>query len=450
MVGCFYSNFIYYEFVGSYSKQTVHLFSILKLIVNSNIKFLLIFFLSVGQILLLIGGFNWWIDPYDIYHPAEYKSNDPVWMSKQLRLAKAYRVKQLKPQGIVIGASTSQLGIDPDHPGWRKNVYPRYNLALPGANSYESFRFFQHSHALNPPKQVLIGLDFVSFNVFSKLSDDFNEFYMIVSREGKRQDHYLTNLAVTLFSLSAIKASQKKMFYRGEGTHFSNGTEIGEEIDSQPRNNRSTMMWSATKFVTRLLMPPPTHRFCLDDGVRANPSFQYLRQILETSKESEADVRLFIQPTHVYLLEVLKTLGMMEEYEKWRHRLIDLVESVNKKYPKNLKFPLWDFSGYNTVTMDEVPPAEELKRPMDWYYDVGHFKKSLGDLIQDRIFNYSDEERVVPKDFGIQINSKNIDLYQRAQRSKQMEYMLVHQEEVKELAGRVNVIKKKIRDFDCS
>jgi hypothetical protein len=371
-------------------------------------------------------------------------------MSKQLRLAKAYRVKQLRPQGIVIGASTSQLGINPNHPGWSENVYPRYNLALPGANLYESFRYFQHSHALNRPKQVLIGLDFVSFNIFSQLSDDFDESYMIVSRKGKRQDHYLNNLAVTLFSLSATKASQKKMFYRGKGTHLSNGTEFSEEIDSQPRNNRSAMMWSATKFVSRLLMPPPTHRFCLDDGVRTNPSFQYLRQILETSKESEADVRLFIQPTHVYLLEVLKTLGVMEEYEKWRHRLIDLVESVNKKYPKSLKFPLWDFSGYNTVTMDEVPPAEELKRPMDWYYDIGHFKKSLGDLIQDRIFNYSDAERVVPKDFGIQINSKNIDLYQRAQRSKHMEYMLVHQEEIKELAGRVNVIKKKIRDFDCS
>ena len=416
---------------------------------NDNIKFIIIFFLSLGQAMLLIGVFNWWVDPYDIYHPSEYKSNNRVWMSKQLRLAKAYRVRNLRPEGIVMGSSRSQLGIDPDHPGW-DNVHPRYNLALPGANLYETYRYFQHSLALNPPKQLLIGIDFIDFNIFSKLSDDFNESYMIVSREGKFQDHYLTNLAVTLFSLSAIKASQKKMFYRGEGTHFSNGTEIGEDIDSQSRNNRSNMMWSATKFVTRLLMPPPTHRFCLDDGVRANPSFQYLRQILETAKESEADVWLFIQPTHVYLLEVLKTLGMMEEYEKWRHRLIDLVESVNKKYPKSLKFPLWDFSGYNTVTMDEVPPAEELKRPMDWYYDVGHFKKSLGDLIQDRIFNYSDAERVVPKDFGIQINSKNIDLYQSAQRSKQMEYMLVHQEEIKELTGRVNVIKKKIRDFNCS
>ena len=417
---------------------------------NSNIKFLLIFFLSVGQVLLLIGGFNWWVDPYDIYHPAEYKSNEPIWISKQLRLAKAYRIRQLKPQGIVIGASTSQLGIDPDHPGWSEKVYPRYNIAMPGANLYESFRYFQHSHALNPIKQVLIGLDFVSFNIFYQLSDDFNESYMVVSQEGKPQDHNLTNWVVTLFSLTAIKASQKKFFYRGAGTHFSNGTEIVDKMGSQIRNNRSSMMWSATTFVTRLLMPPPSHRFCLDDGVRENPSFKYLRQILEVAKENEIDVRLFIQPTHVYLLEVLKALGMMEDYEKWRHRLIDLVEGVNKKYPKSLKFYLWDFSSYNTVTMDEVPLEEELKSLMLWHVDVGHFKKSLGDMIQDRIFSYHDIGRVIPEDFGIQINSKNIDLYQTEQRSKQMEYMLVHQDEIKELTDRVNVIKKKIEKFDCS
>jgi hypothetical protein len=403
----------------------------------------------VGQVLILIGGFNWWIDPYDIYHPAEYKSNNPVWMSKQLRLAKAYRVKQLKPQGIVIGASSSQLGIDPDHPGWRENVYPRYNLALPGANLYESFRFFQHSHALNPPKQVLIGLDFVSFNVFFKLSDDFNESHMIVSREGKRQDHYLTNLAVTLFSLSAIKASQKKMFYRGEGTHFSNGTEISEEIDLQQRNNRSIMMWSATKFVTRVLMPPPAHRFCLDDGIRANSSFQYLRQMLETAKEGEVDIRLFIQPTHVYLLEVLKTLGMMEEYEKWQQKLIDLIEDVNNRYPKSPEFPLWDLSGYNSVTTDEVPSPENPNRSMRWYLDIGHYNKALGDIIQDRIFSFHNTGRTVPNDFGVQINSKNIGRHQTSQKIKQREYTQAYKEDIKELVDRVNVIKKKIKPFDC-
>jgi hypothetical protein len=126
-----------------------------------------------------------------------------------------------------------------------------------------------------------------------------------------------------------------------------------------------------------------------------------------------------------------------------------LVEDVDNKYPENKKFPLWDFSGYNSVTMDEVPPEEEPKGPMDWYYDVAHFKKSLGDMIQDRIFNYNDTGRVVPEDFGTQINSKNIDLYQRAQRSKRMKYMLAHQKDIKELVGRVNVVKKKIGEFDC-
>ena len=415
---------------------------------NDNIKFIIIFFLSLGQALLLIGVFNWWVDPYDIYHPSEYKPNNRVWMSKQLRLAKAYRVRNLRPEGIVMGSSRSQLGIDPDHPGW-DNVHPRYNLALPGANLYENYRYFQHSLALNPPKQLLIGIDFIDFNIFSKLSDDFNESYMVVSREGKFQDHYLTNLMVTLLSSSAIKSSQKKMFYRGEGTHFSNGTEFSEEVDSQSIDMRSIMMWSATKFVSRLLMPPPAHRFCLDDETRANSSFQYLRQILETAKESEADVRLFIPPMHVYFLEILKTLGIMEDYEKWQNRLIDLIENVDKKYPNNQNFPLWDFSGYNTVTMDEVPPVEVSNRSMDWYLDVGHFKKKLGDRIQDRIFNYNDAGRVVPEDFGTQINSKNINFYQRAQRSKRMRYMLAHQGEIKELDSRVKTVKKKIGKFDC-
>ena len=88
---------------------------------NNSIKFLLIFFLSATQVFLLIGGFNWWVDPYGVYHPKEYKAKSPIWMSKQLRLAKAYRVQQLKPLGIVIGASTSQLGIDPSHLGWDEN-----------------------------------------------------------------------------------------------------------------------------------------------------------------------------------------------------------------------------------------------------------------------------------------------------------------------------------------
>jgi len=111
---------------------------------------------------------------------------------------------------------------------------------------------------------------------------------------------------------------------------------------------------------------------------------------------------------------------------------------------------LWDFSGYNSVTMDEVPPPETPSRPMRWYVDIGHYSKALGDIIQDRIFSFHEAGRVVPEDFGVQINSKNIDRHQTSRKIKQREYMQTYQEDIKELTGRVNAIKKKIRPIDCN
>jgi hypothetical protein len=417
--------------------------------VNNSIKFLLIFFLSATQVFLLIGGFNWWVDPYGVYHPKEYKAKSPIWMSKQLRLAKAYRVQQLKPLGIVIGASTSQLGIDPSHLGWDKKVVPRYNLSLPGANIYESFRYFQHAHAFNSPKQILIGLDFVSFNTFAPLSDDFNEEHMVVSRDGKNQDNRLLNFGLTLFSLSAIKASQKKLIYREAGTHLYNGTEFSDENKIELRNNRLAIMGSAKNYVSKLLFPPPSHRFCLDDGVAKNSSFQLLMNILETSKKEGADVRLFIQPTHAYLLEVFKIMGVMDDYNKWQYKLITLVESVNEKYPESTQFPLWNFGGYNSVAMEEVPSPENPNQGMRWYYDVAHYKKNLGDMIQDRIFNFNEKGKNIPEDFGTQVNTENLAQYQASQDTIQINYSLTNKKDIKELSSSMNSIKKNIEAFDC-
>ena len=60
--------------------------------------------------LLLIAGINWWVDPYGIFHTAEYNPQKTIWMSKQLRLAKAYKLKQLKPQGNIILKKVIKIG----------------------------------------------------------------------------------------------------------------------------------------------------------------------------------------------------------------------------------------------------------------------------------------------------------------------------------------------------
>ena len=141
---------------------------------------------------------------------------------------------------------------------------------------------------------------------------------------------------------------------------------------------------------------------------------------------------------------------MAKDYENWQKELINLVEDINNKYSETRPFPLWDCGGYNSVTMTEVPPAETPKRSMLWYWDIGHYNKTLGDLIQDRIFSFHQSERLVPEDFGIKINSKNITQHHSTQKIKQEDYIKTYPRDIKELIERVNAVKKNIRPLNCN
>ncbi|MFC1932391.1 hypothetical protein ACFLXU_02005 [Chloroflexota bacterium] len=46
---------------------------------------------------------------------------------------------------------------------------------------------------------------------------------------------------------------------------------------------------------------------------------------------------------------------------------------------------------------------------MQWYWDSSHYKKELGDLMLDKIFNYHESGRIVPDNFGVLITSDNIE-----------------------------------------
>jgi len=52
--------------------------------------------------------------------------------------------------------------------------------------------------------------------------------------------------------------------------------------------------------------------------------------------------------------------------------------------------------------------ADTLTR-MKWYFESSHYTTDLGDLIQDRVFDYKDLSRTVPDYFGVLITSQNIE-----------------------------------------
>jgi hypothetical protein len=94
-------------------------------------------------------------------------------------------------------------------------------------------------------------------------------------------------------------------------------------------------------------------------------------------------------------------------WEEWKRNLALIVEEEAAKAGVT-PFPLWDFSGFNPLTMEPVPPADDKKTRMKWYFESSHYTTDLGDMIQDRVFDHKESGRTVPDYFGVLITSKNI------------------------------------------
>ena len=76
--------------------------------------------------------------------------------------------------------------------------------------------------------------------------------------------------------------------------------------------------------------------------------------------------------------------------------------------------PVWDFSGYNSIT------TESIDDRMEYYIDNSHYSLKAGDLVLNRIVSFQTEK--VPRDFGVLVNQDNIEphLEQNSFRSRSL------------------------------
>ena len=114
------------------------------------------------------------IDPYGIWGSSGIEglnTRKPLYVQFE-RIYKAYAVRRLKPQGIVLGSSRAARGIDPDHPAWPTDN--NYNLALKAMALEEAESYLNHSIQVANLKVVVFGLDFFTFNAHWKTHEQFD------------------------------------------------------------------------------------------------------------------------------------------------------------------------------------------------------------------------------------------------------------------------------------
>jgi hypothetical protein len=125
---------------------------------------------------LLVAGFIVAVDPYWMFGTpsvAGFNESRPLYETSVVR-AKPYQVMRLRPKVVALGSSRAEVGLSPEHPGWADRH--AFNFAIPAANSYEVMLAFLHAQAVAAPlRQAVVGLDFLSFNIYRKMGPAFDD-----------------------------------------------------------------------------------------------------------------------------------------------------------------------------------------------------------------------------------------------------------------------------------
>lgn len=328
---------------------------------------------------LAVVGINAIVDPYHLAGTqvlANVTGLKPD-SSKDARKFKAIKVMRIKPKAIFLGTSRADIGLSPDHPALTQ---PAYNLAIPSGDMYEAMRYFQHALANQPElEQVVIGIDMVAFGVKEDaVGEELSpEIEKILSKT-----NYLPELPTFLFSTDAFKSSLSTLaanfsHSRPQDYYLSNG-----KLVRHNPTDRSIL----NVFELHLKQAYFSHWYF--DYQTSQKQLGYFKTIVDSCKQKGIDLKVFISPAHVTQWEAIRAAGLWSAFEDWKREVVKVT-------------PVWDFSGYNSIT------SEAISDQMQNYLESSHYREHIGDLVLNRMLNYEVDN--VPGDFGTLVTENNIE-----------------------------------------
>jgi hypothetical protein len=329
--------------------------------------FFLVYTISSLGVLLLIAIFNIIIDPYlYFYSPIFPRLNQfKPEQEKYLMLSKVAEAKHIKATTILLGSSRVMSGLDINHPAL-DSPDSTYNLGLPGVNIYQSLAYFKHALAYQQDiEQVIIGIDFFMFNHYLKNLENFDE-----ERLGKKvgfEDLINNSLSLDTLESSIITFE----------TNFN-------------KKNQSSYQESTKNRFRRWLTNFLSFEGFYKTYSLSKKQLNYFQEIINLCQQNNIDVKVFISPTHATQYEAIAVAGLWSTFEKWKREITKIT-------------PVWDFSGYNSIT------TEKIDEQMNNYIDNSHYSPQTGNIVINRLLSYQLD--TVPADFGVLINQDNIEFH---------------------------------------
>ena len=398
-----------------------------------NRRFLLVFLLGLVGI-LLIAAMNVLIDPYLVFDTPRHDGFNR-WKTRffyQHYASKTLHVQSAGARHLILGTSTAGASLRPAHPlftGQRT-----FNYALAGSTPAIQLLALRHAVSHNPVKSVILCVDFFAYNAFNehdalleatqamRLPDTATAAWRQWRRQLESQLAQALSYRATSDALGTI-AGQRSPGYGGRfrdiGTDglWQNPRPVGW---SQPRMFRVI----ERQYLGSGWFPDPARRFALTDAAGHSP-LDKLRAILEFSAGHDIAVTILIMPFHARLAEAMQLAGLWDDFENLKRGIVRLGEGM-----PGSRVDIWDFSGYNELTMD---PIRDAGHETPWFEDAIHPSVATGDRMLDRVQGLAQGGDSNSATFGSKLDAAQQEQVYRDSLVRREEYLRLNPRDVEEV-----------------
>lgn len=354
-------------------------------------RYVILFTATIAGLMALLAGINILVDPYGMFGLVRIAGfNASETRMSHGRALKSIQVCRDEYDMLLVGSSRIMFGLD--HRSAALAGHKTYNAGVYSLTLEELGPTTEYAAACLPLNRVIIGLDFEAFVVDKDVGKDF-------ARSAFAGQGGLRTILGMILSHKALKDSLGTVrdnmagrvpLYRGHGFFDYPKTDIPFQRRIEANLRRMVAKFKRTQ----------ARRY--DPGDMAVISRAIERLDAETER-----VDIFIQPVNAIRMELYWRLGYSADYEAWLRDLANLAETLNRKVRRKRNVRLWNFSGFNSITLESALAGGNATG--HWYFDDSHYQPRAGDLILARIMGVVDGRVPVPGDFGSLVTPLNVD-----------------------------------------
>ncbi len=343
------------------------------------------------------------VDPYDIIRLIRVSGFNDNKASEYgfARLHKQFDLRRRHYDGIALGASHVERGIDTNNSALTLQGLKLYNGGLSGASMSDQAILFRHAVEVSGIKFALIALDLTFYGASGSVPA-WNRWYGF----GEYIKTLVSNRAL-VDSIATVIASRSD---KPELQHGPDGLLNVEEFE-EARGVSGLYAYERFQSVNDIYLNAVEPELRARAAILRDEGFDHsaLRDILATAHRAGVRLYFFITPSHSRQFEIIHMLGLSSLYQQWVRELACELALDPHQDPEQ-PFSLWDFSGYNSVTTEPVP-ALHAKAAMRWYFDPVHYKPALGRLIIDLVLGLPSAKLSEIDDFGARITLNTLDAH---------------------------------------